>query len=78
MNKGRRRHIANAEKACELLRLKVKRLHDDELHYREGLWRKGKDESDTADVSDDAIDALNKADTYLMQASMQLGKAQKL
>ena len=75
VNKKRRKQIAEAEKECRAVRRKVVQLHDDEYGYREHLWKKGQDESDTADVSDASIDALSRADTLLMRACLELAKA---
>lgn len=76
MNRKRRSKIAALIKPIELLRREIILLHDEEYGYREHLWKQGLDESDTADVSDDALDALNKADTLLMRALMELEKTQ--
>ena len=75
MNRRRRSKIAKLANSYEALRTKLKLLHDEELGYREHLWSRGIDESDTADISDDAIDALNRAETLAMELAMELRKA---
>jgi hypothetical protein len=58
------------------MRRKVARIHEDEYQYRETLWPKGLDESDAAEVSGDALDALNTAETFLMSATVELQRIQ--
>jgi len=72
MNRRRRSQIALAAKACESLRRKIARIHEDEYQYRETLWPKGLDESLVAEVSDDWLDALNATETLLSNATVEL------
>jgi hypothetical protein len=74
MNRERRQKIVAIKKTIETLCKKVALIHEKEYEYRETLWVKGKDESDTADVSDDALDALSKAETALINAGIELKK----
>jgi len=77
MNRRRRIQIASVAKACEILRKKIARIHEDEYWYRETLWLKGLDESDAADASDDVLDALNAAETLLTRATVELQRTQR-
>ncbi len=74
MNRMRRRQVSNLERICETLRMKIARLHEDEYNYRERLWPKGLDESEAADVSDEALDALSAAEAFIQGAAMELRK----
>jgi hypothetical protein len=77
VNRLRRKAIRKLNKQLEALGRKLRILHDQEYHYREHLWSKGLDESDTADISDDALDALSAADTWILSANLELDKAAK-